>query len=256
MCCFTQPIELVADTHIFARSGNGRQYLVYSMTFAAVGDLAMVLPLPVPRKPREDAVRFINLERYADFFDDMHLGFPTRGFARSLHAVARGAPQLKVHDVGCFEASFVPQTADFDRLDERFRIPDDVWAQLPIYCDYGFAVFKLKGGLKRQDVHPMAFEFPRRNPELLYFPTVHIHDRQVHSDAQFDHMLYCQAGADLTDYLEDWRQSNDIASAFMDIDRTEGIVDPNLHCWRRALEGQRENADTLVGKNGSIPAAV
>ncbi len=252
MCFFTMSVA-VADTHIFARGSNGSQYLVYSMAFTAAGELAMVLPLPVPRNSPEDAVRFINLERYADFFADMRLGIP---LTRSVDAVSLGAPPLQVHDVGCFEASFVPKIADFDRLDERFRITDEVWAQLPIYRDYGFAVFKLKGKSTRQNVHPMAFEFPRRNPELLYFPTVHIHDRQLYSVADFHHTLYCQAGAEFSNYLDDWRRSDDIASTFVDIDRAQGIVDPNLHCWYLPLLGRRENADTFVGKNGGIPAAV
>ena len=48
------------------------------MSYAAAADLAMVLPLPVPPNPPEDAVRFINLQRYPSFFDDMARGFPTR----------------------------------------------------------------------------------------------------------------------------------------------------------------------------------
>jgi hypothetical protein len=31
-------------------------------TYAAATDLAMVLPLPVPANPPEDAIRFINLD--------------------------------------------------------------------------------------------------------------------------------------------------------------------------------------------------
>ena len=251
MCCFSQTVKLVSDTNIFARSENGSQFLAYRMTYAAVGDLAMVLPLPVPPKPPEDAVRFINLELYPNFFDDMQRGFP---MPRS--SVESGARQLKVHDVGSFEASFVPQTADFDRLDERFRIPSEVSAQLPAYSEYGFAVFKLKGGSNPHDVHPMAFKFPRRNPELLYFPTVHVHDRKVHSSAQFDHMLYCQADPDMDEYLQGWDKSFHRASEFMDIARTAGLVDPTLPCWRRPLAGRRENRDTLIGKTGSVPAAV
>jgi len=45
---------------------------------------------------------------------------------------------------------------------------------LPIYEDFGFAVFKLRAGLKR--IHSMALEFPRRDPKSLFFPTVHVHD--------------------------------------------------------------------------------
>lgn len=174
MCCFSQPVERVSDTSIFARSENGRQYLVYGMSYAAPQDLAMVLPLPVPLNSREDAVLFINLERYPDFFDDMREGFPRR------IEVALGGdapisverPRLQVHDVGLFEASFVPRIEDFERLDERFRIPRSAWDELPAYRDYGFAVFKLKGTAVARHVHPMALSFPRRSPKLLFFPTV------------------------------------------------------------------------------------
>jgi hypothetical protein len=49
MCCFSQPVEVVAETSIFARAAEGaRQILVYSMNVKARGDLAMILPLPVP----------------------------------------------------------------------------------------------------------------------------------------------------------------------------------------------------------------
>jgi hypothetical protein len=280
MCCFSQPVEMVADTNIFARGSNGRQFLVYRMRYAAAGDLAMVLPLPVPPRPAEDAVRFINLQRYPDFFEDMNRGFPQwLSLSRSaggLKSLPEGPPTLQVHDVGDFEASFVPRVEDFDRLDERFRIPGDVWDHLPAYRDYGFAVFKLKGsapaegGLLRRlvggrparkapeprGVHPMAFEFPRRNPDLLYFPTVHVHDRQVHPQAQFDHLLYCQPAPGNEEFLDGWEESDGPASGFMDTARTEGIVDPAAPCWRLTLKGALRNQDTLLGRGGSLPATV
>jgi hypothetical protein len=277
MCCFSQPVEQVFDTNIFARSVNGRQLLVYGMAYVAAADLAMVLPLPVPPNPPEDAVRFINLVRYPAFFDDLSHGFPkmTAGSFLSFEMGGRaGVPVLRVHDVGSFEASFVPRVEDFERLDERFRIPREVWDLLPAYRDYGFAVFKLKGSAspppagvlrrllggapagrppKPRRVHPMAFEFPRRNPDLLYFPTVHVHDRKVHPDAMFDHMLYCQSDPAIEEYLQDWEWSNRRASEFVDIGRAEGIVTPNHYCQRRPLAGRLENKDSLVGNGGSVP---
>ena len=215
----------------------------------------MVLPLPVPADPEEDAVRFINLERYPIFFIDMMVGYPT--LASDIpDTLDLDFSPLVVHDVGDFEASFVPKFNDFDRLDERFRISTEVWSKLPAYNDFGFAVFKLKGGSQLRTVHPMAFEFPCRNPNLLYFPTIHIHDGQLHSDAHFDHMLICQVTPELVGYVDGWRPSDDKASAFMDLSRSDCIVDGNARCWYRGLTGRLENKDTLVGVNGSVPKAV
>ncbi len=272
MCCFSQPVEVVRNTNIFARGCNGRQLLVYSMRFAAAGDLAMVLPLPVPPRPPEDAVRFINLERYPAFFDDMARGFPPplslSRAAGGMKGIETDAPTLQIHEVGAFEASFVPRVEDFERLDERFRIPRAVWDRLPAYRDFGFAVFKLKGAAQHsgifhrllwkprepRQVHPMAFEFPRRDPGLLFFPTVHIHDRKVHPHADFNHMLYCQPGPETEGSLEGWEESLGPAARFMAVERTEGIVLGDRPCRRIPLEGRLENRDTLVGKGDSVPA--
>jgi len=140
---------------------------------------------------------------------------------------------------------------------------------LPEYHDYGFAVFKLKasssrwvagamhnmfgGGVhKPRRAHPMAFTFPRRNPEHLYFPTVHVHDREVHGYAKFDHVLYCQPDAGMEKYLQGWESSPRVASEFMNLARSKGIVDSDKYCWRLPLKGLLPNKDTLVGEGGML----
>lgn len=247
MCCFSGRVEKVADTKIFARaSKDGRQYLVYSMKFKADDAVAMILPLPVPKEPKEDAVKFINLEKYERFFDDMENGFPKPASeppTRSLDG-QRPKPALKVVEVGSFEASFLPTVKDFSRLDKRFRLPDDVWDKLGQYRDYGFAVFKLKAG--EQKVHPMAFEFPRRDATKLFFPTVHIHDGKVHDKAGFDHALYCQIAEGESLPMFDWTESPSHAVNFMKIDKTEGIVEKDAHVYLRAMRGKLKNEDVLV----------
>lgn len=264
MCCFSRPVEHVSQTSIFARPlVNGRQVLVYSMSFKAAGELAMILPLPVPPGPAEDAVRFVSLEGYDDFFTDVKKAFPVvfaaQARGRSLELAANAQPALVVHDVGDFEASFVPRLADFERLDERFKLAPDVWDQLPRYADWGFAVFKLKGsaeaglldrlrrrgGAEAKQVHPMAFEFPRRDPDSLFFPTVHIHDGEVHAKALFDHALYCQPGAapEAVDGQIAWEESTDPLGQFVNAERSQGLIDPDAVCYRRPLIGMHENRD-------------
>lgn len=39
----------------------------------------------------------------------------------------------------------------------------------------------------------MAFSFPSARAGHLFFPTMHIHDGEVHEKEDFDHTLYCQA---------------------------------------------------------------
>lgn len=267
MCCFGGgggAIKYVGKTNLFARASGERQLLVYSMNVATSGPVAMILPLPVPPGSPEDAVRFIDLHGYPRLFTDLDAGFPEL----VLGAPKRGglwrsaAPprQLEVHRVGDFEASFVPTLADFARLDPRFRLSDTVWRALPQYADWGFCVFKLIeapawfgarwfGRVKPRTIHPMAFEFPRRDPARLFFPTVHVHDGEVHARADFDHTLYYQSAAPRTATLAAWHSetSPGTAAQFVDVERSAGIIDGAAQVHRVLIAGNQPNADILLG---------
>jgi hypothetical protein len=246
MCCFSREVDRVSDTNIFARPAKGAgQYLVYSMTLKAGEDLAMILPIPTPRASNEDAVQFINLEKYPDFFEDMRRGFPVpKALSRAKNGPpppAAAAPKLKVVEVGSFVASFVPTVKDFARLDEQFKLPEGTWDRLPQYKEYGFAVFKLKKG--EQKVHPMAFQFPRADNRRLFFPTVHIHDGKVHDRAGFDHALYCQN----SDTGMRWEESPQPAEMFLrKMGETKGIVDGKAHVYRKKMIGNYKNEDVWL----------
>lgn len=248
MCCFSRPVQSVSATKIFARdAGNGKQFLVYSMNYRAGEDLAMVLPLPVPPASKEDAVQFVDLHEYEGFFRDLESGFPqpqpvSRSRSIPTDRIPAAAP-LAVVSVGSFEASFVPQVKDFARLDPRFRMPDGVWDKLPQYKQAGFAVFKLKQSASQ--VHPMAFVFPRADATKLFFPTVHIHDGKVHDKAGFDHSLYCQVGHEHSK-ASGWAESPQLASSFVNISKSKGIIDGGAHCYKRELHGQLKNQDTYL----------
>jgi len=251
MCCFSQPVVSVSATNIFARPADaGRQLLVYSMTVNAEKELAMVLPLPISIGAGESAVGFIDSSGYPDFFADLLKGFPppitknSGARSRSLTPMAGAATKLEVVHVGNFEASFVPTMADFSRLDEKFRISEKAWKQLPVYRDYGFAVFKLKSGEAK--VHPMAFSFPRRDLKSLFFPTVHIHDGEVHPKAEFDHTLYCQPSQLEHPTIHEWQESYANASRFMMVDKAKGLLLADQHCYQMKLHGMLPNRDTLV----------
>lgn len=97
-------------------------------------------------------------------------------------------------------------------------------------------------------MHPMAFEFPRRAPAALFFPTVHIHDGEVHETAMFDHRLYCQLGAAPA---KGWESSNGPASKWVRTKRAEGLVDPSAAIYRRTLLGVYDNRDQELGSTDS-----
>lgn len=246
MCCFTRSVNFVSDTCIFARATRQkRQLLAYSMKVGAPEDLAMILPIPVAAGTPDDGVSFINLEKYPALFPDLARGFEPVTLSASNYAPA-GASRgtLKVEQVGSFVASFVPAVRDFGRLDPRFRLPDAAWKRLGQYASFGFAVFQLRKGAGR--VHPMAFAFPTARPDDLFFPTVHIHDGEVHPKAHFDHSLYCQVGRSGLRSLVSWEESNAPADNFIEIGRAQGLVTADQHVRRRKLIGNLPNEDTWL----------
>lgn len=268
MCCFSETVTHVSATRIFARPAeHGRQVLAYAMTVGAARDLAMILPLPVPIGVDDHAVRFISLEGYPEFFDDMAKAFPApASFSVSGGMPSRLAapqPRLVVHRVGAFVASFVPRVADFVRLDPRFRLSPSVLDALPTYADHGFAVFQL-AKLERtpKPRHPMAFEFPRRDPSSIFFPTLHVHDGHVPDHATFDHTLYLQCADGVKpaplptrvydpdgtqrEWTQDWLSTFVPISTYVDIGRTAGLVHPTATVYSLGLGGPLANRDTVV----------
>lgn len=238
---FTAPVESVTETKIFARSlPEGRQIIVYRMALNTKQDVAMVLPIPVKAGSGEKAVQFVDLSGYSQLLRDLE-GL----FSDSLGGpFADTEPTLEVQDVGAFEATYVPALADFARLDERFRMPQKVWDKLPAYADYGFVVFKFRKA--DAAVHPMAFAFPRRDPARLFFPTVHVHDSEVHDEEEFDHVLYCQKIPGDTFAVNDWQESAQLPATAVNVVDARGIVDPRLHLYRRTLKGRLPNTDTVL----------
>src|SRR5690606_14273302 len=169
------------------------------------------------------------------------------------------APTLVVHRVGSFEASYVPSRAEFARLDPRFRMSDEVWDALPQLADWGFCVFQLRDveppGLWARirgrrplphPIHPMAFEFPRRDPAALFFPTVHVHDGAVHPEARFDHVLYVQAPQGRAPTEDGWQPSMGPLSSTASVARSGGVLLEGQPGWRRQIAGMQPNRDVQV----------
>jgi hypothetical protein len=266
MCCFSplSPPGLlqrlfgharaikVSATRMFARLDGAAQFLVYAMALDVPADVAMVLPLPAARAA-DDALSFIDLSECPALFDQLETLFPNPEAAEMYLAAvpqSRQRPQtLVVHQVGSFEASYVPSLGDMARLDRRFRIPDEVWRELPQYRSYGFAVFKLKKGAGK--IHPMAMKFETAEPGSLFFPTVHVHDGKLHPRARFDHALFFQTQKAPTAQVpagahDSLQRANLPVSQVVSLPATRGIVVDEQPVFRIGLRGTLENTDTRV----------
>jgi hypothetical protein len=254
MCCFTQEVH-VSKTRIFARLAGARQLVAYQMSFEAQGEVAMVLPVPTPAGSAEDAVQFVDLSGYPEIFGDLASAFFVTGASRAApgSALEDGAAneQLQVHEVGSFDASFVPSPREFLRLDPRFRLSPDVLAALPKYADWGFVVFTLRAPKEgaTANAHPMAFSFPTRTPGELFFPCVHVHDGAVHATADFDHQLYAQlepgqAPMPTSEHL--WSRSSGVLAEFADASRSNGVFEALALAFRVEIFGAHPNDDVWV----------
>ena len=261
MCCFARPVISVNNTQIFARlSGKQSQYLAYQMDYRSNEANAMILPLPVRQPASDDSVRFIDLKGYDSFFKDLAKGFPYEspptGIACSERPAFKDAAgfALEVFEVGNYIASFVPTMSDFDRLDPKFRISNEVWSSIPGYQNFGFAVFQLAAGSLTP--HPMALEFQTQpDNREIFFPTVHIHDGEVHESEEFDHALYLQHAefdSKVSDYrnydIEDRatglvRSKRQVAN-FAKSNQAAGILKPDLLLHKKIMNGNLPNTDT------------
>lgn len=229
------------NTKIFARMDDRYQYLAYQMDFSSTNDVAMILPIPTPVNPAEDVIHFIDFKNHSGFFDHLHqlfveqsrsmtLGF-SKGVSRSL---------LKVHDVGNFKATFVPTLSDFDRVDKQFKFDSKVWDNLPQYADWSFVVFKLKAGTST--VHPMVFKFPSRFTDRVYFPTMHIHDGEIHAVEMFNHKLY---------YQPEWIKTGDVQlngckTATTGFSNYSGVLKERFPILQKEVNGVHNNEDHWI----------
>jgi hypothetical protein len=247
MCCFSGKVNSVTETKIFGRFVTREgQALAYQMRLDTPADVAMILPIPVVQPAKEDSVEFIDLSGYEGFFDDLARGFPMKRKSLALSdTVELAAGMLEVHSVGSFDASFIPTVKDFGRLDARFRLPEGTWAKLPQYANYGFTIFKMKN----EKVHPMAFSFPSAlgAKGQVYFPTVHIHDGEVHAKEKFDHLLYAQTWpkVGLRD-RDGWWESEKLASQFTSPEKSKGLIWDKGHVYRKRIVGLQKNEDIIA----------
>ena len=81
--------------------------------------------------------------------------------------------------------------------------------------------------------------------DRTFFPTVHIHDGEVHDTAHFDHSLYYQIMSERAAFRDE-QASCDVASAFVHEAKNKALVSMNKLVYLKVLTGELPNRDFFV----------
>jgi len=197
----TSPADLEDTKILVAPSADRKQQLtVYSnLVKNKSATNAMILPVVAPH-----SVKFINLSKYNDIFEDCDKSFPVR-FAydgndeeEGITCFSMNESYLEVQDVGSYKCSVANSIADLQRVDPRvFTITQDFVDVLTQHYDaqyWGFIICKIRDGATDsfEEYHPIAYTHSLIGGKL-FIPTRHYHgtpsaNPQVAND--WDHTIY------------------------------------------------------------------
>lgn len=242
MPVFSQRPNGIADLTLFGCTREGRQSLAVSLRISAATDLALIVPVPVTPGATETDVRLLSTDGSQSLFDSLASGFV--GSAERPHrqdAEEADAPRtVRYAAAQAMRAYYVPSIADFDQVGPHLRFPEAALASRPEYASYGFYVFELPAG---QDVRivPMAFDFPTRHPEAVYFPTWYGDPTWMPEEGHRDITVYTQFGERLG-----WQETRETATRFVNAGASRGLIAPDRTVQRKILFGDGNNEDLLA----------
>lgn len=227
---FLGPVKSFSAVKMFARDGEGgRQYLIFGAEVDAGEKAVAVLPLPVAPRTTEEDVRFFDFEAYPNFFLDLDTGFPG-GIAEprppgSAQQQA-GQPQPDPPPVATMKRRYFPDRAAWAESEEFAFESNGMFDAGKQYADYGFVVCLIPAG--RQRLTPLAFDFPRKKPNGLFFPLAA--EGKQGASAQ----LYAQPSPGST--LREWAESKRPANFYVQTRRTSNVIDPKSHYYRKVVK--------------------
>jgi hypothetical protein len=249
MGIFSTPVRVASTFNFFARANADHQFLACNFRYEAAAAFTLFLPLPTPPETPASAVRFINLAGYDELFSDMRRGFPdlTRdtgklSFTDRLLEKVRDWLDL---DTTQIEFAFFPNRTVLAEMRDSWPVSDAVWPALEPYAECGLVGLKLEAGANR--LPPVAFEFPRRDPDELTFPTAH--NLPQSAAATLRHALYAQTSKRSLQWRMSISAEDDRplrAREFVKADRTLGLIDPDQPIVSRRLVGAADNVDVRL----------
>lgn len=281
MGLFDRSMTYRARTSLFARRVSVTHQV---LVFAEVGPDSegerpiIVLPLPVPASAQASDVRFLDLSTSPGFFDQLDRAFPPEEYLpRTSQGPGGGSAGGSAPSdgprppAGAYAAHYVASAAELTALGTAKSDPVDLGAIAARYPQHGFAIFeldpkprswlaRLTSTLAGRGRAPVGLEFPSRDPERLYFPSLHLASVDISRPLPYDHAYYIQAddprsgAAWDNDVLsrgprpawEDFRRSRGQVEANARLSDGRPLLDPSRLCFRAHLRGDLQNAPRWV----------
>jgi hypothetical protein len=204
MCIFSGPVGAVSRTNILVgavmqshivtvRDGRGgsrrvrrpvpdrppMQLTIYSNTVqlnsGSRGEpTAMILPFPLIKG--KNRVKLYDLSKYPKLFKDLDKMFTrvTKGM-NSFSFDSDSSSRLKIHNVGSYKASIVPNYESFKKLEiSKFNISPSVIKLLSQFYSegFGFIVCQIR---QNATYHPFGYTHEMRPDGKMWVPTRHHH---------------------------------------------------------------------------------
>jgi hypothetical protein len=211
MCIFSGEIESISATKILAsvvypcqvvsRYVEGRKKIIKSPDLSKPMQLtiysnkiaigmnsfartpAMILPFPLKRGANR--IRIIDLSEYNGIFDDLDLLFSSDSSvgSRMWNVDDDDDSYLKIHKVGKYSASIVPNFESFDQLQySKFNLLPDTYELLKKYYKkgYGFIVCQLDSASEKyeREYQPFAYCHELKDNKL-FIPTRHYYSKSA-----------------------------------------------------------------------------
>jgi len=261
MCIISEPVKEVEATKILVaiNANQTRQMVVYSNRVdndSATN--AMILPVP-----NAHTIQFHDLSKHKNIFKDLDRSFLSSMITTNSFSYSANQTPLAIIDVGSYQVSLAPTTADLLRIDTTvFSISAGCLDLLKsdYATNYGFIVCKLKQG--NATYHPFAYSHQIVNKDAIFVPTKHYHEHattdfqdfqyetneDTNHDETWSHNIYlynCKAPNQqlMGNYTHTWLKRNPLIFDYNTIDFDFG------HCHnleKYTINGEYPNKDILV----------
>lgn len=237
---FSSFVTVTNSVRMYGRRDGDRQFLACELAYSSDGHTAMILPLPTAIKDRDRWLQTHSLSVYKDLFKDLD-----RAFSRdsSIQKAPKSVPVLEY--VNPNHITLCASVTELAKIDQRFRLSNEFWSQLPQYCDGSYAVVILPDtGGRLKGVNPFSISFKSRLSgvnEPIHFPTLQIRNCYLDRVVQFHYEIYYQGSRRL---LSDYPSTHPIEES-MDFIRSRPLLVDGL-AYKRVLNGKTPNSDVVV----------